>query len=216
MSVLIALNGKNITGAIRIPSVGAAVIQFTGANDIVVKETGNLVTFGSLTFVCAKVRSENWLGDTSGELIVGAGGWGKTVLGKFYRMPSGVKLSTILGDAAREVGETIAVDTDAAVGPFYTRERWAAQRNLNRLCPSWHITPDGVTHTGPWPGGTIKGKFDVISNDPVYSRVTVGTESPEEWLPGMTFSNQIIPTRTIDRVTHLVGGTSVRTEVLCR
>lgn len=215
MSTLLSLNGQTVTGSIHIPAVGATIVQFTGNPEFQVPQTGNVVQFGEISFTCAKVRAEQWQGSTIGKLIVGSGGWGKVLSPKFYRLPAGVKLSLILGDAAREVGETIDVSPDRVLGPFYVRENFPAQTLLNRLCVDWYISPDGVTHTGPRAGGTVSSRFDVIDNDPSFSRVVVATDAPLDWVPGRTFSNGYIPTRTIDSVTHIIQGTTCRTEVLC-
>lgn len=112
----------------------------------------------------------------------GAGGWRKRVVAKAYRLDAGVKLSTVVVDAARAAGETLAPDyTDRRIGRAFVREAGPASRVLAQLQGLlWWVDVAGLTHLGARPaGGDVGVRFDVLAFDPARRTATLATEAPE-------------------------------------
>lgn len=86
-------------------------------------------------------------------VIGGNGGWGTLVATKDYANDLGVSAITVINDAAREAGETMAADLSPEVqtlGLHYVREVGPASRVLEEAIgsASWWVDFDGVTHVG--------------------------------------------------------------------
>lgn len=88
----------------------------------------------------------------------GAGGWGKTVPAKPYANDAGVKYSTILGDVARECGETMGTIPSGTAGPAFVRAEGPASRVLDEFFPKgWYVDENGVTQIGKRATATYTG-----------------------------------------------------------
>ncbi len=158
-----------------------------------------------------------WQGRTMVRMIGGFGGWRKELEAKPYRNPAGVRLSTVLGDAARTVGEKIEIATadDRIIGPWYERELAPAQRLLNRLAPGqWWIGSDGVTRLAARASSTIGSTFSVEDVKGAQGRYMIATESPADFVPGRLFRGSLKSPVTINGVTHILTSDRLRTEVL--
>lgn len=99
-------------------------------------------------------------GRSSYRVVAGAGGWGKTIKATSDTNDAGVKLATVLGAAAREVGETLApIDPSQRVGPGWTRPRGPAHLLLDSLAPrAWYIDEAGTTRLGARPKTELVAK----------------------------------------------------------
>src|SRR6185437_9736782 len=99
-------------------------------------------------------------------LVAGAGGWGKQLPAKSYSNDFGVKLLTVLQDAATAVGETLdttTIDPKATLGPFFVRPAGPACRLLEQLSSSsWYIGEDGKTRLGARPATTLSTKVTYV------------------------------------------------------
>jgi hypothetical protein len=108
-----------------------------------------------------------WLGRTSVRVVGGAGGWSRRCASKSYASAAGVRLETVIGDAARDAGETVAGVPTGIVGQAWTREAGAPSIVLHQLCPrAWYVSEDGVTRFGKrpatvWGGADTRGKVDL-------------------------------------------------------
>lgn len=146
------LNGNRITSAVvTIPAWGAwyadvsidGQITITGAATIVLND---LTLVGTVLSGGPSVN-----GRSQYRIVAGAGGWGKVIAKKSYSNDIGIKLSSILNDAASEAGETIDQTTIGAqtVGVQYTRPEAPAGRVLEQTVPgAWYLGEDGITRLG--------------------------------------------------------------------
>ncbi len=205
------------TGTITIPFYGlwAADVAFPDAGDI--PATG-LLAFGDLSLFGTVVRTLPYAGSRTARIVGGYNGWSKTLPARAYALPSGIPLSMLLGDAAKECGELVKLATDGSVGARYIRDVSPAGFLLRAFAPLWWVDPTGVTRVGPRDndGTAITSAFDVIDASGGLGRFVVATDAPSEWMPGRTFAGPTVPeAKTVSLVTHTVKGGGVgRVEVL--
>lgn len=120
-------------------------------------------------------------------VVAGAGGWGKALPEKPYQDDGGVRLRTVLGDAARELGETIADIPNTFLGPHYARPDARGYELLNLLAPkNWYIGFDGVTRIGRRPTVAYTGDAPRVRVDPLFPKVSLAVDSIAGLLPGVT------------------------------
>jgi hypothetical protein len=207
-----SLNGHRVTkGHVVVPLNGC--ITASVSLDEAVELSGPVIlVVGDLTIKAAVVRGGPFTGSSSFQLIGGAGGWMKTIGPKAYDQPFGVKLSAVLTDAAREVGETVSISSDRTLGTRWARQKAPAAWLLQRLADQWWIREDGVTIVGPRATPTITSAFDVVKAKPEQGVVLVATEFPSVWLPGAKFSSPTMSGQ-ISAVVHKINATQIRTEV---
>lgn len=199
MTALLTLNGNRaISAQLTISRYGAAVA------DVVLAEsnpsaTPAVLVIGNLTLKGTAFRTASFAGSRSTRFVGGAGGWRKTIKARGYAHDGGIRLSTILGDAARDCGETISIATDRVIGTAYVREKATAERTLHLLAArQWWIDPNGVTIVGPRPTGPITSAFTVVSWSGGRGRFEIATEDYASWMPGRTFAAPTITgTQTI-------------------
>jgi hypothetical protein len=166
---------------------------------------------GGALFEGTLFRSGNYYGSFRARIVGGANGWGKTLSAKGYSDSLGIRLSIVLGDAARETGETLDIADDHKIGSFYIRARGPAVRVLAGL--PWYVGQDGVTHVRERATGFVTSPFQFVSGHFADGRIVLSTESPEEWIPGRSFSSTIVDQRQIRAVAHTFEPAKSRTEV---
>lgn len=116
----------------------------------------------------------------------GAGGWGKTIPSAGYANDAGVKLSTVLGDAARACGESLAGAPTTPVGDAYVRPEDTASRVMQLLVPAgWYVGEDGITRVGKRPSATLSVPAVVKPIDRAAGRVELAANSIATILPGV-------------------------------
>jgi hypothetical protein len=199
----IELNGARvISGTITIPFYGAWVadVILSESTDI---PTSATLTVGDLTLRGTVVRQASFSASRSARIVGGAGGWRKPLSSKGYSHAAGVKMSTLLADAAGECGERIVVDVDRVVGPGWARESAKAERLLHILLDGkWWIDPDGVTQTKARISTQVAAPFTVISWSGGKGLFEIATESIASWQPGRTFSSATVSSvQTVSSVT---------------
>ncbi len=127
-------------------------------------------------------------GRSSYRIVAGAGGWGRELPKKPYVNDAGVKLATVLGDAAREAGETlIAPAASERVGPAWTRQVGPASRVLELVAPgAWYVDEAGVTRLGARAAGALVGAVTRIAPvDLARGTVVLASEKIATILPGL-------------------------------
>ncbi len=135
-----------------------APVTFAGLVSLVV---------GDLTLACTVVRGGPVEGSASYLVTGGAGGWsgllpGKLVAAKSYRNDAGVKLSTVLKDAATAAGESVSLGTDRSLGVAFLRQAGPAWDVLARTSSSWWVDAAAVTQVRPRPSAAITAPFKVL------------------------------------------------------
>jgi hypothetical protein len=115
----------------------------------------------------------------------GAGGWGRTVAAKAYANDVGVKHATILGDVARDCGETLGTVPAAVAGPAYTRAAGPAVAVLDDLhARGWYVDAAGVTQIGLRAATTYSGTAVRLRPEPASNRLELAPSTLEGLLPG--------------------------------
>ncbi len=173
-----------------------------------------------LELACAPWRpAVKWQGRTTVRLIGGAGKWRDVIPAASYFVPAGVKLSLVLGDAAKAAGERLELRGTYAkrsVGTHHIRAEAPASCALNRWAPrAWWIEPSGLTVVGDRATSTIGSPFTIELVDGARGVVVVATEKPADFVPGRTFKGaSLSSTITVNGVTHILSGDKLRTEIL--
>lgn len=205
-----------VEGRIIIPTYGAPLADVTLDKEAKIASSVTL-SLGTLRLVMSPWREVvPFQGKTVVRLIGGAAGWGKIIPAQPYKLDAGVKLSLVLGDAAKLVGEKVTVGVDRVVGKFYVRDEAPACRLLNRLVPgAWWIDADGSTHTGVRPSSAIKSPFVIHSFDGARGAMVISSDFLGELVPARTLKGITLDkVITIGCLTHTIGKTGVKTEVL--
>jgi hypothetical protein len=172
-----------------IPLYGLWSADVTIALDDAVPGTGPLVV-GNMTLQGFVARQALYGGSRRLRLIGGFGGWRKPIPSQQYSLKSGVRLSLLLNDAAKLVGERVNVPNDSVIGSTFTRVAGPASLLLSDLAgESWYIDAAGVTQVATWPTAPIQSHFDVIAQDGAAGAIFIATEDYAEWVPGKTFSS---------------------------
>lgn len=126
------------------------------------------------------------------EVVAGKGGWRKTVREKPYKSPSGVKLSLVLQELARDAGEEWTAGfgpafADRSVGYGYTRLARPAVEVLHRLLGrAWYVGDDGKTVIGDRPAG--RAAADVLDYRASARHVQLDAEELSKVRPGQSVS----------------------------
>lgn len=217
MSAFASANGIRImSGRISIPFYGAwtADLILATPDDL----TGSVtLVLGDLTLVGAVYRTAPFAGARQARLVAGAGGWRQTIGAQSYQSPAGVMLSTVLGDAARSVRETLGPFLDRSLGADWERERGPASRLLRLVTDgTWWIDPAGVTQLGPRSTAPITSAFQVLDYHGGMGSYSVSTEVLADWTPGRSFTAATLNAQaTISLVTLVVDNDGkLRVEVL--
>lgn len=186
----LAINGARVvTGSVTIPRRG----MFTA--DVSMADAANLtgpvvLTMGKLRLKGAAFRQAAFGGARSARLVGGTAGWRKTIKYRSYSHEAGVRLSSVIGDAARDAGERVVIASDKVVGTFYVRERAKAERVLHALTDGeWFVDADGVTQVGVTRSSApITSAFTVVTWLGGRGRFEIATDHLEDWTPGRTFT----------------------------
>lgn len=118
--------------------------------------------------------------------VAGAGGWRNEIKAKAYANDAGVKASTVLADAAREVGETLASPPSTKLGPHFARRKGTASSMLHELAPrGWYVDAAGVTCFGARPTVAYVGDAVRVTRDPRMGLIELATEDISQLLPGV-------------------------------
>lgn len=197
------LNGERVAfGEVTVPMFGAWTADVTLSVDKEITSPCTLVV-GDLSLLGTVVRQAGFNGDRTARLVGGANGWSKALPAKGYSHVVGVKLSSILKDAADECGETIVLETDRNVGTLYTRDAGKASDVLAlQLSGQWYIDNAGVTQTKARSASPIVTPFTMVTRNGARGDFEIATEAIAAWTPGRTFtSNTVITAQTISSVT---------------
>jgi hypothetical protein len=212
-----AVNGERVvSGHITIPYwgpwVGELVLAVPDDADPGLPAT---ITLGSMTLKGTIARSAGFSGSRSLRVIAGASGWRRKIASKGYSLDAGVKLSTVLQDAASAAGEKIVVGTDRIIGSAYVRRNDLAESVLKHLVAGqWWIDNDGVTQTKDRASTPIASTFTVINYSGAKGRFDIATEAYGDWTPGRTFTSPVVnEPQTISAVSFIAEKGKITTMV---
>lgn len=185
---LSTLNGLRVTSArITLPAWGLphADVQVDGEHVITGSAT---LKIADATYVGTILSGGPGLGRSSFRWVGGAGGWGRTLRAYPYANDATVKFATVIGDAARECGETIApIANTQRTGPAYVRQAGPASDVLNLLAPrAWYVDEAGVTRLGARPASVLPPKVVRIKPiDQALGMVVLASETIAGIVPGV-------------------------------
>jgi hypothetical protein len=224
MALYASFAGSRIVSArVTLPPWGAWSADVQLAAEDAVSPRG-VLTIGNLSLVGAVLpgRDGPFAGSRSLRLVGGAGGWYRTVGARFYAKPQGVRLATVLGDVAAEVGEAIVLSsafTSRVVGQFWARAAGQAVGVLSVAAGrAWYIDEVGVTQVGERPSTTVSSPFTI--SGPGYrgslGMVEIATEDLLSWRPGALFRSELLSTPlTVASVSiHMAADSTLRLEVM--
>lgn len=196
MSFFATANGGRVTTlSLGIPLLGLWMADITIADPDTLTTSPVTLVVGNLSLVGAVVRQGAFAGLQRARLVGGYGGWRKTVHAQGYSNPAGIKLSTVMLDAAAACGEQVKVQTDSTIGTAFVRENAPASRLLSHFAPGgWYVDALGVTQMGARAPVTIGSPFTVLDFDPGPGSLNIATEDYASWAPGATFSGPTVPT----------------------
>ena len=153
------------------------------------------IQIGNLSLRGAIYRYDSFAGVTYIRFVGGNAGWRKTLPAQCYSSPnSGIKMSTILQDAASAVGESIVVKSNPIVGNYFVRSNSPAQYLLGLLAgPEWYMSTTGLTYLADRNLFIVNTPFTVISADSGKGWYDIATEDYVSWIPGAMFSSPTVP-----------------------
>lgn len=191
-----------VSGSINLPMYGAWVADLVFALTDNVPSTPTPLVLGNLTLTGTVIRTANFAGARSARIVAGAAGWRNNVTARAYQNPGGISLSTVLGDAAAEVGEQVNVvaASNGSIGTDFIRRAAPASRLLRYLAgPVWYIDNAGVTQVAPARSSTaITSDFQVTEWSGGKGLFQIAAEDVASWQPGNTFTSPVtVATQTI-------------------
>ncbi len=172
---------------------GAATLELPG-----LELTGTIVSGGP------------WQGRARYRVAGGAGRWGTSIAARSYASDIGVKLRTVLRDAAAACGETLDESTaTGTVGAQWVREAGPAGRQLALLAPSaWYVGEDGITRLGARPATTFAGDATVMDRDDAAGWVEIAANDLAGLVPGVVVEG----VAAVD-VVHTLRDAKLRTRI---
>lgn len=233
VSFFASLNGSRVVALdLMVPYYGAPVADvlladaptLTGAATLTIANLSLAMTV--IATPSGGAASGAFAGSSTARLVGGAGGWSRRVSLAPYRNPAGVRLSTVLGDAAkaaqgpdgRAERVTLASGLDRSLGAFYVPEtRAQAGMILSALAGSlWWIDIDGVTQVARARASTTITTPATVDYVAGKGHATVATEDLAAWQPGATYTGPTVPQGfTISRTRiHTASDGVLRVEVL--
>lgn len=192
MGLSATLNGTRVLDArLSIPGWGASYHDVTLEGEVSLTGAVTLLV-SDLTIKGTILTGGVGQGRSFYRIVAGAGGWPKSLPKKSYANDAGVKLATVIGDAAAAAGETLdatTVDQQARLGPAFARvDGEPAARVLEQLAPSaWYVGEDGKTRLGARAPTTFTTKLSQISQlDLARGTVTIASDTIAALLPGVS------------------------------
>lgn len=156
---------------VHLPAVGVWFADADMADEVDI--SGNVeIKIGSQERMMGHVsaQSGNFGLQTKLRIIGGNGAWGNHIPAKHYHNDAGLRNELIIGDAGREVGESVVTMEGASsrVGVDYARRSGPAVDVLHYLAPSgWRVGFDGKTYVGvASAAGSNKSSAELMKYDP--------------------------------------------------
>lgn len=192
------LNGLNACVYLHAWGLWFAEVTIDGEHTLA-KGTSVTLTVADLILKGTVLSGGPSTGKSMFRIVSGAGGWGRQLKRKGYSNDAGVKVATVLGDAAGEVGETLApVDSSLRVGPAFARDVGTKDRPrpasslLELLAPgAWYVDEAGTTRLGArapsvLPAGVTHGPVDAARGKVTLASTTIAGILPGLVVDGLT------------------------------
>lgn len=197
MSFFASVNGLQIVaGQLLVPKIGLWTADLHLATAQAVSGDA-VVVIGNLTLHGHVYRSDAYGGQVRARLVGGFGGWRQRVVQQGYGSSTGIKLSTVLRDVARLVGEKVEIDADVGIGNAFVRVNFDTsvasdvlwQMLAQGFIAAWRVDVDGTTQITPWPTAKVNTPFTVTDQKTDEGIVTIATEDYAAWMPGAQFTS---------------------------
>ncbi len=120
-------------------------------------------------------------------LIGGGGGWDQLVAEQDRANDAGVQSSDVEQEIAALVGETVVDNAPIVLGVHWTRAAGPASRVFEDPDRDWYVDPSGVTQVASRPSANPDASLQILSYDPLTSRVEVSCDVLV--LPGTTLTD---------------------------
>lgn len=207
------LEGNRVSSArVWLPAWGIPTGEVTLVEPVELA-IGSRVTLqlADLTFRCTIASGGPSKSVATYRLVGGAGGWGRTIPAKGYANDGGVKLSTVVIDAALTAGEELAGDVPPTrLGPAWARAEDPAGRVLELVAPrGWYVDEAGATRFGRRPAVPLAIEARIGAPDRARGRVTFAAEAIATLLPGVIVEG----IEAVDVVHSLEAGQGISTTV---
>lgn len=196
---------------VQLPAWGVWYADVSLAGEHTLTGSVTLVV-ADLTLVGSVVSGGPSRGRSTYRIAGGAGGWGTVIPSRGYANDAGVKVFTILRDAAARAGETLDLGSlpTTSVGAAFTRAKGPAGRVLQELVPErWYVGEDGITRVGQRSGAAaLDVQATRTSIDLARGRVVLAADEIATILPGV-----IVDGITIVDVLHELTPKGLRSTV---
>lgn len=205
-----SLNGRTITHArTQTGAWGRWYVDAKIDGDAPISGAAKLV-LNDLTLEAFVLSGGTDRGRTSVRVVGGKGGWGRELPAKSYANDAGVKIATVVRDAAESCGESFDASTaSGTVGPSFVRPEGPAARVLELVAPgAWYVGEDGVTRLGKRPARELPMGVTRVSNDPALGTALLASETLSGLLPGL-----VVDGLAVVDVEHEITPGKVRTTV---
>jgi len=143
-----------------------------------------------LTMQCAVLVGGPDKGRSAYRVVGGRGGLGKPLPPWSYSNDAGVKVATVLREAASLAGEeldTSTVPTTLRLGGNFSRDGDTTTSDLlERVAPAaWYVGEDGITRIGQRQRVELTEKVTIIERDRQRAKIVVASESLAKLVPGV-------------------------------
>ena|GEM_PF-1274588 len=181
------------------------------------------LVIGSVTFIgTIDPNQSGTFGEKrSARIVAGANGWQKSIGARGYANDAGIKASTVAGDAASAVKETLGsfAGTADRLGAHYTRESGSASRTLEDAArgASWWVDYSGITHVGTRPNVPAPGAYTLLSYDPRSNVAVLSVDS----IDAVTIGSALVDAQrlstpvTVRQMEIAIAPSSLRVRVWC-
>lgn len=181
------VNGLAVSQArVQVPAYGVPWADVDLVEDATLSGAVSL-QFADVSIACTVVSGGPANGRAGYRLAVGGGGWGKEVAAQGYADDLGIKISSVVGDAAALVGERVEGFPTTRLGPHFARATLPASWVLHDVAPkNWRVDFDGVTRFGLRADSTYSGDGVRVLEDRKVGVIDLATESVAGLVPGVS------------------------------
>lgn len=197
MTLFTSINGLRVTAVVvRVPFAGVWFAD-VDLDDEVALAGAVVVRVGSLECQGTLLRSFSGSFELASRcrVVGGAGGWAKRLTPRHYHNDARVKVSTVVRDAAREVGEKIELvgGFDGRLEVDFVRQAAPASRVLEQVlgAAAWWVGYDGITRAGPREQVEVSGSYELLDFDPRAKVATLAVDDPSAIVIGSILRNRL-------------------------
>lgn len=169
-----------------IPAYGCAWFDVTLAEAAVFSAGPQSLKIADKTYAVSVVHGGVVDGTARYRCVAGFGGWRQPLPKKASHNDAGVKVSSLVREAADAVGERVGTLPDTRVGPHWSRDAGRpASWVLHAVAPNnWYVDDAGVTQIGQRPSVVYSGGGIRTRKDLAAGVVEITTETLDTLAPG--------------------------------